>query len=86
MRCAVSGAGLTLSRLKGIASPVGKIFQKNTEEGVSRASRGLLPRVPHGGIAARGAPTRASHALLPPFFSLFPTQRVSTHYPLNSSP
>ena len=42
-RCAVSGAGLTLSRLKGIASPVGEIFRKKTDEGFSRASRGGLP-------------------------------------------
>ena len=27
-RCAISGAGLTLSRLKGIASPAGEIFRK----------------------------------------------------------
>ena len=78
MRCAISGAGLTLSRLKGIASPVGEIFRKKNDEGVSRASRGLLPRVPHGGTAARGAPTRASHALLPPFSSLLSTQRKPT--------
>ena len=77
-RCAVSGAGLTLSRLKGIASPVGEIFRKKTDEGFSRAFRGLLPRVPHGGIAARGAPTRANHALLPPFSSLLSTQRKPT--------
>ena len=31
-RCAVSGAGLTLSRLKGIASPVGEIFRKKSDE------------------------------------------------------
>ena len=29
----------------------------------------------HGGIAVRGAPKRAIHALLPPFFSLIPTKR-----------
>ena len=29
----------------------------------------------HGGIAVRGAPKRASHALFPPFFSLIPTKR-----------
>ena len=40
MRCAVSGAGLTLSRLKGIASPAGEIFRKKSDEGFSRASRG----------------------------------------------
>ena len=77
-RCAISGAGLTLSRLKGIASPAGEIFRKKTDERFSRASLGLLPRVPHGGIAARGAPTRANHALPSPFFSLLPTQRKPT--------
>ena len=78
MRCAVSGAGLTLSRSRRIASPAGEIFRKKTDEGDFRASRRLLPRVPHGGIAARGAHTRASHALPSPFSSLLPTQRKPT--------
>ena len=78
MRCAISGAGLTLSRLKGIASPAGEIFRKKSDEGDFRAFQGLPPRVPHGGIAARGAPTRANHALLPPFSSLLSTQRKPT--------
>ena len=80
-RCAVSGAGLTLSRLEGIASPAGEIFRKKTDEGFFRASRRLLPRVPHGGIAARGAPTRASHALPSPFSSL-----ISTRVPMVKVP
>ena len=53
-----------------------------------RALRGLPPPYSgtHGGTAARGAPRRANHALLPPFSSLLSTQRVPTHYPLHSSP
>ena len=43
MRCAVSGAGLTLSRLEGIASPVGEIFRKNLMKVFFRALRGLPP-------------------------------------------
>ena len=40
MRCAISGAGLTLSRLKGIASPAGEIFRKKMpEEGERRVIR-----------------------------------------------
>ena len=39
MRCAISGAGLTLSRLKGIASPVGEFFRKKTGGAV-------FPRLP----------------------------------------
>ena len=102
MRCAISGAGLTLSRLKGIASPAGEIFRKKLMRGISAPPGASLPpaqgraharqprttlsillpipyiRVPHGGIAARGAPTRANHALLPPFSSLLPTQRKPT--------
>ena len=42
-RCAISGAGLTLSRLKGIASPAGEFFRKKTDEGFFRAFRGLPP-------------------------------------------
>ena len=79
-RCAVSGAGLTLSRLKGIASPVGEIFRKKCRRWVFPRLPGLPPPL------LKGAPTRASHALLPQFSSLLPTQRVATHYPLHSPP
>ena len=70
-RCAISGAGLTLSRLKGIASPAGEIFRKKTDEGFSRASRGLLhPPQARTAESPRGARPRA------------PT----THSPLHSPP
>ena len=82
MRCAISGAGLTLSRLKGIASPVGEIFRKKTDEGFSRASRGFHPPF----SLLNGSPLQSGHALPSPFSSLLPTQRVPTHYPLHSSP
>ena len=69
MRCAISGAGLTLSRLKGIASPVGEIFRKKTDEGFSRASRGFHPPF----SLLNGSPLQSGHALPSPFSSLFPT-------------
>ena len=82
-RCAISGAGLTLSRLKGIASPAGEIFRKKSDEGFSRASRALL-HPPQGRAHARQPRTTLSillptlysasaHALLPQFFSLLST-------------
>ena len=42
-RCAISGAGLTLSRLKGIASPAGKIFQKKHGRGGGAPSGAFFP-------------------------------------------
>ena len=68
-RCAISGAGLTLSRLKGIASPAGEIFRKKSDEGFFRAFRGLLP--PYSLL--NGSPLHSGHALLPQFFSLLST-------------
>ena len=58
---------------KGDCKPGREDFSKKTRKRGGRAFRGLLPRVPHGGTAARGAPTRAYHALPSPFSSLFPT-------------
>ena len=99
MRCAISGAGLTLSRLKGIASPVGEIFRKKTGGGYFRASP--PSSAPHGGTAAlNGSPLHSGHALPSPFSSLLPTsgsrtaesprgarpRAPATHYPLHSSP
>ena len=69
MRCAVSGAGLTLSRLKGIASPAGEFFRKKTDEGDFRAFQGLPP--PYSLL--NGSPLHSGHALLPQFFSLLST-------------
>ena len=71
-RCAISGAGPTLSQSRRIASPAGEIFRKKTAEGFSRAFRGLLP--PY--IRARTAePPRGARPRAP-----------ATHYPLHSSP
>ena len=87
-RCAISGAGLTLSRLKGIASPAGEFFRKKTDEGFFRAFRGLpppfsraRPRAPtthyplHSSPYSlpNGSPLQSDHALPSPFSSLFPT-------------
>ena len=92
-RCAISGAGLTLSRLKGIASPAGEFFRKKTDEGFFRAFRGLpppfsraRPRAPtthyplHSSPYSllNGSPLHSGHALPPQFFSLLPTQRKPT--------
>ena len=86
-RRAISGAGLTLSRLKGIASPVGEIFRKKTDEGD-------FPRLPwpsppssgpHGGTSARGAPKRANHALLSTFFSLLSILYTIRRHPRNAA-
>ena len=73
-RCAISGAGLTLSRLEGIASPAGEFFRKKTDEGFSRAFRGLLPP----SSLLNGSPLHSAHALPSPFSSLFSTQRKPT--------
>ena len=74
-RCAISGAGLTLSRLKGIASPVGEIFRKKTDEGISAP---LHPPQPRTAESPRGARPRA------------PTTHYPLHSPpyslLNRSP
>ena len=69
LRCAISGAGLTLSRLKGIASPAGEIFRKKTDEGD-------FPRLPGPSSPfslLNGSPLQSDHALLPQFFSLLST-------------
>ena len=87
-RCAISGAGLTLSRLKGIASPAGEFFRKKTDEGFFRAFRDLpppfsraRPRAPtthyplHSSPYSllNGSPLHSDHALPSPFFSLLST-------------
>ena len=93
MRCAISGAGLTLSRSRRIASPVGEFFRKKTDEGDFRAFRGLpppcsraRPRAPatHYPLHSppysllNGSPLHSGHALPSPFFSLLSTQRKPT--------
>ena len=84
-RCAISGAGLTLSRSRKIASPVGEIFRKKTDEGFFRASRGLPPPPPQGRAHARQPRTTLS-ILLPTLYSTEAHCKVTTHYPLHSPP
>ena len=95
-RCAISGAGLTLSRLKGIASPAGEFFRKKTDERFFRAFRGLpppfsraRPRAPttHYPLHSppysllNGSPLHSGHALPSPFFSLPSTSGSRTAEP-----
>ena len=84
-RCAVSGAGLTLSRSRRIASPVGEIFRKKNDEGFFRASRGLPSPPPQGRAHARQPRTTLS-ILLPTLYSTEAHCKVTTHYPLHSPP
>ena len=77
-RCAISGAGLTLSRLKGIASPAGEIFRKKSDEGDFRASRGFHP--PYSLL--NGSPLQSGHALPSPFSSLISTRVPMAKVPL----
>lgn len=73
-RCAISGAGLTLSRLKGIASPAGEIFRKKCRGGVFPRLPGFsTPPQARTAEAPRGARPRANHALPSPFSSLLST-------------
>ena len=100
-RCAISGAGLTLSRLKGIASPAGEFFRKKTDEGFFRAFRGLpppfsraRPRAPTTHYPLHSPPysllsecPRTTLSILPPPpYSTEAHCIVTTHYPLHSSP
>ena len=73
-RCAISGAGLTLSRLKGIASPDGEIFRKKTDEGFSRdfpgaSSQGAARRNRRAGRAHARQPRTTLSILLPSPYS-----------------
>ena len=83
-RCAISGAGLTLSRLKGIASPAGEFFRKKTDEGFFRPPGTSLH--PSQGRAHARLPRTTLSILLPIPYSTEAHCIVTTHYPLHSSP
>ena len=60
---------------RGDCKPGRRNFPEKTDEVVFRAFRGLLhpPQARTAEASRVGAPTRANHALLPPFSSLLPT-------------